>query len=46
MIGRAHLENPNWPYYAAQKLKKENPAWVLPPSYAYWLERYHRPTEA
>ena len=40
MIGRAHLENPNWPYHAAKTLGKENPAWVLPPPYAHWLSRY------
>lgn len=45
MIARAHLENPNWPYYAAMQLKKEKPSWVLPAPYAHWLERYHRPTE-
>jgi 2,4-dienoyl-CoA reductase-like NADH-dependent reductase (Old Yellow Enzyme family) len=43
MIARAHLENPNWSYQAAMKLKKERPAWVLPAPYAHWLERYHRP---
>ncbi len=46
MIARAHLENPNWPYYAAMELKKERPSWVLPAPYAFWLERYHRPTHA
>lgn len=45
MIARAHLENPNWSYYAAMELKKERPSWVLPAPYAHWLERYHRPTE-
>ena len=45
MVARAHLENPNWPYQAAMALKKDRPAWVLPPSYAQWLERYHRPTK-
>ena len=44
MIGRAHLENPNWPYEAAKALGKENPAWVLPPPYAHWLSRYRSPT--
>ncbi len=46
MVARAHLENPHWPYYAALELKKDKPDWVLPPSYAHWLERYHRPTSA
>jgi len=44
MIGRAHLENPNWSYQAAKELGKESPAWVLPPSYAHWLSRYKSPT--
>jgi len=44
MIGRAHLENPNWSYQAAKELGKESPAWVLPPPYAHWLSRYKSPT--
>lgn len=44
MIGRAHLENPNWSYQAAKELGKESPAWILPPSYAHWLSRYKIPT--
>ena len=46
MIGRAHLENPHWPYQAAQALAKDDAAWVLPAPYAHWLARYHRPTVA
>ncbi|WP_230346540.1 NADH:flavin oxidoreductase/NADH oxidase [Methylobacillus methanolivorans] len=45
MIGRAHLENPNWAYQAAKELNQENPAWVLPPPYAHWLARYHDPKQ-
>lgn len=45
MIGRAHLENPHWPYFAAKALHKENPAWVLPAPYAHWLARYRSPTQ-
>lgn len=45
MIGRAHLENPNWPYQAAKELGKTSPAWVLPPPYAHWLSRYKSPTQ-
>jgi len=45
MIGRAHLENPHWPYFAAKQLGKENAAWVLPAPYAHWLARYHSPTQ-
>ena len=41
MIGRSHLENPHWPYYAAKSLGLDKPSWVLPPPYAHWLERYH-----
>jgi 2,4-dienoyl-CoA reductase-like NADH-dependent reductase (Old Yellow Enzyme family) len=44
MIGRAHLENPNWPYHAAKELDIDNPAWILPPPYAHWLARYKSPT--
>ena len=40
MVGRSHLENPHWPYLAAKELGVEKPSWVLPPSYAHWLERY------
>jgi 2,4-dienoyl-CoA reductase-like NADH-dependent reductase (Old Yellow Enzyme family) len=45
MIGRAHLENPNWPYHAAKVLGKKDPAWVLPPPYAHWLSRYKNPED-
>ena len=44
MIGRAHLENPNWSYQAAIELGVDQPAWVLPPPYAQWLSRYRSPT--
>ena len=40
MVGRAHLENPHWPYDAAKVLRVEKPSWVLPAPYAHWLERY------
>ena len=40
MIGRAHLENPHWPYHAAKALGVEKASWVLPAPYAHWLERY------
>lgn len=42
MVGRAHLVNPHWPYMAAQALKVDKAAWVLPPPYAYWVERYSK----
>ncbi len=40
MLGRPLLENPNWPYKAAQALGVDRPAWTLPAPYAHWLERY------
>lgn len=40
MIGRAHLENPHWPYQAAKALGIDRPSWCLPAPYAHWLERY------
>ena len=43
MIGRAHLENPHWPYHAATSLGIDKPSWVLPAPYAHWLERYAKP---
>ncbi|MDO5658472.1 MAG: NADH:flavin oxidoreductase/NADH oxidase [Paracoccus sp. (in: a-proteobacteria)] len=40
LIGKAHLANPHWSYYAATRLGVENPASVLPPPYGAWLGRY------
>ncbi|MBN3749367.1 NADH:flavin oxidoreductase/NADH oxidase [Burkholderia sp. Se-20373] len=40
MVGRAHLADPHWPYYAARQLGVERPSWTLPAPYAHWLERY------
>jgi 2,4-dienoyl-CoA reductase-like NADH-dependent reductase (Old Yellow Enzyme family) len=40
MVGKAHLANPHWPYYAARKLNQDRPSWTLPAPYAHWLERY------
>jgi NADPH2 dehydrogenase len=42
MIGRAHLENPHWAYFAARELGEAQPAQVLPQPYAHWLSRYRR----
>jgi 2,4-dienoyl-CoA reductase-like NADH-dependent reductase (Old Yellow Enzyme family) len=39
-VGKAHLANPHWPYYAARKLGLDRPSWTLPAPYAHWLERY------
>lgn len=41
MVGKAHLANPHWAYYAARELKVEKASWAtLPAPYAHWLERY------
>lgn len=40
MVGRAHLQNPHWTAFAASELGVEKPMWLLPASYAHWLERY------
>ena len=40
MVGRAHLANPHWAYWAALELGEDKAAWVLPAPYAHWLERY------
>jgi hypothetical protein len=37
LVGKAHLANPHWPYFAARELKIDKPAWVLPAPYAHWL---------
>lgn len=44
MVGRAHLADPHWPYYAAKQLGVERPSWTLPAPYAHWLERYRSRT--
>ena len=40
MVGRAHLADPHWTYYAAKQLGVDKPSWVLPAPYAHWLQRY------
>jgi len=40
MVGRAHLANPHWAYFAAKELGVERASWTLPAPYAHWLERY------
>ena len=40
LIGKAHLANPHWSYYAATKLGVKGAANVLPPAYGHWLQRY------
>jgi 2,4-dienoyl-CoA reductase-like NADH-dependent reductase (Old Yellow Enzyme family) len=39
-IGRAHLADPHWAYFAAKELGIEKASWTLPAPYAHWLERY------
>ena len=40
MVGKAHLANPHWAYFAAKELGVTRPSWTLPAPYAHWLERY------
>ena len=40
MVGKAHLANPHWAYFAAKELGVERASWTLPAPYAHWLERY------
>lgn len=40
MVGKAHLANPHWAYFAAKELGVESASWTLPAPYAHWLERY------
>jgi 2,4-dienoyl-CoA reductase-like NADH-dependent reductase (Old Yellow Enzyme family) len=39
-VGRAHLADPHWAYFAAKELGVEKASWTLPAPYAHWLERY------
>lgn len=39
-VGRAHLADPHWTYFAAKELGVDKASWVLPAPYALWLERY------
>ena len=40
MVGKAHLANPHWTYFAAKELGLPRASWTLPAPYAHWLERY------
>lgn len=40
MFARRLLDNPHWPQQAARELSLENPASVLPVSYAFWLQNW------
>ena len=46
MLGKALLDDPRWPYHAAQKLGRETPQQVLPDQYAYWLKRQTKVADA
>lgn len=39
MLAKALLDDPHWPYHAAQRLGIDTPQKVLPSQYAYWLKR-------
>ncbi|MBX8519002.1 NADH:flavin oxidoreductase/NADH oxidase [Pseudomonas cichorii] len=39
-VGRAHLADPHWAYFAAKELGVDKASWTLPAPYAHWLERY------
>lgn len=41
-LGRELLHNPHWAYHAAQQLGVAEPESLLPPSYAYWLDKRGR----
>lgn len=40
MVGKAHLANPHWAYFAAKELGLPRASWTMPAPYAHWLERY------
>ena len=40
MVGKAHLANPHWTYFAAKELGLPRASWTMPAPYAHWLERY------
>src|SRR4051812_42966708 len=46
LLGKALLDDPHWPYHAAQKLGRETPQGVLPEQYAWWLKRQPKIAEA
>jgi 2,4-dienoyl-CoA reductase-like NADH-dependent reductase (Old Yellow Enzyme family) len=39
-LGRKLLDDPNFPYHAAQALGYSSPTSVLPESYAFFLQRW------
>jgi 2,4-dienoyl-CoA reductase-like NADH-dependent reductase (Old Yellow Enzyme family) len=38
-LAREMLWNPNWPVHAAKELGLEKPHELLPPHYAWWLQK-------
>ena len=38
MLAKSFLSDPNWPYHAAQALRREAPETLLPDPYAFWLK--------
>ncbi len=40
MVGKAHLADPHWAYFAARELGVDRASWTLPAPYAHWLARY------
>lgn len=46
MLAKALLDDPHWPYHAAQVLGRTRPQEVLPAQYGWWLKRQSKSTEA
>ncbi len=46
MLAKAMLDDPRWPYHAAQTLDRATPQTLLPDQYGWWLKRQPNPTAA
>lgn len=46
MLAKALLDDPHWPYHAAQALGRGTPHTVLPAQYAWWLKRQRSASDA
>jgi 2,4-dienoyl-CoA reductase-like NADH-dependent reductase (Old Yellow Enzyme family) len=46
MLAKSLLDDPHWPYHAAQTLGFEKPQEILPVQYGWWLKRPFKHTEA
>ena len=44
LLGKTLLDDPHWPYHAAQALGRETPQQLLPEQYAWWLKRQPKRT--